>query len=74
MTDPQPSLPFSQQQQAPTKKAAHGKVFVRAPNDRIEFHITATPKQVHFTSFMFLMDPTGKKREKKGHTKKQVTG
>lgn len=47
------------------KEGCTWKTLCRAPDDRIEFHIAATPKQVHFASFMFLMDPTGKKRKRR---------
>lgn len=42
--------------------------FVRASNERIGFHITATPKQVHSASFIFLMAPTGKTGKRKEAT------
>lgn len=53
---------------SPQRKAVHGEVSVRASNERIGFHITATPKQVHSASFIFLMAPTGKNIKRKEAT------
>ena len=76
-TSPSPSdwscswgCPSLSSRRFPQREVAHGELFVRASDERIGFHITATPKQV--LCFFHLPDGShGKeKKEKRSYAKK----